>query len=309
MVNHKVKVVYRDEIYKASVKGYEEIIEYVNSNVLQRKSESLQFKLRYRDSDGDDVILRSEKDFDEAVDDHEGPTLKLSLEILAQDADVNVAGSNEAKTELDEHDSLIDLTKDRDETLQGPPPAKKAKIVLEQLQKICKTLSSEHEQTYGVPCAYQVQEEEGVALVYCPFCKTCIRPQKGKEMALQPFRNHGKRISHRSNVHSVVDRDQLSTEKFDDVELREIQAQRFLDSTSPGVFDVTTSGQGTLVLQCRYCGPKGIIKLNPKSSSLETSVKNHIGSKQHYSARKGGVQSTMSAYLSQSSNSPSNSHK
>ena len=85
MVHHKVKIVYRDEIYKTSVKGYREIVEYVDSNVLSSQSQSSlpAYKLRYRDSDGDEVVLKSEKDLLEAIEDHEDQVLELSLEILA----------------------------------------------------------------------------------------------------------------------------------------------------------------------------------------------------------------------------------
>lgn len=62
MVRHKVKIVYQDEIYKTSVKDYKEIVEYVDSNVFSSQSQSLlpAYKLRYCDSDGDEVVLKSE---------------------------------------------------------------------------------------------------------------------------------------------------------------------------------------------------------------------------------------------------------
>ena len=69
--------------------------------------------------------------------------------------------------------------------------------------------------------------------------------------------------------------------------------------TSP---EVSANDQGDWVLKCKYCGPRGIIKLKPKCSTLESSINSHLSSKQLVDARKGGLQSKISAFVTASEN-------
>ena len=184
-----------------------------------------------------------------------------------------------------------------------PPVAKKAKYDLSKLETACKDLSSQHEKIYGVSCHFQVSEKNGDVLVHCPFCKTDIKPQKGKRVdTLQPYIEHMKRNSHRSNVLLVCDRNALTSEKFGDLQLKEITARRFLEATAPDVFDVQENkdDDSNLVAVCKICGPSTTIKLFPKSSTLQASVTSHVSGKQHTAAKKGGIQSRITSFLSQS---------
>lgn len=292
----KLKIVCGEEIYKVTVECYNELNAYISKNVLGDTFRGTP-KLTYVDSDGDVVVIKCEKDFEEAAGENAGKVLKLTVEkspntpfsssVLLNDDDPTIVEVEECTNV--ERPSL------------EPPVAKKGKFDLSRLETVCRELSSQHEKIYGVGCHFQASEKNGDVFVHCPFCKTDIKPQKGKTVcSLQPYIEHMKRNSHRSNVLSVCNRDALTSEKFGDLQLKEITARRFLEATAPGVFDVKKSKDdgSTLVAVCTVCGTSTFFKLFPKSSSLEASVTSHLNGRQHAAAKKGGIQSRITSFVS-----------
>lgn len=268
----KVKIVSGEEIYKVTIDCYNEWNAYISKNVLGDTFQGTQ-KLTYVDSDGDVVVIKCDKDFEEAASGNAGKVLKLKVEKSPSSFSPNVLlnDDNPMVVEIDECTNAEPPTHE-------PAVAKRAKYDLPKLETAYRDLSSQHEKIYGVSCRFQVSEKNGDISLHCPFCKTDIKPQKGKRAyTLQPYIEHMKRNSHRSNVLSVCDRNALTSEKFEDLELKEITARRFLEATAPGVFDVQKNKDGNnLVAVCKVCGPSTTIKLFPKSSTLEDSVTTHL---------------------------------
>ena len=67
----KVKIAFGEDIYKVTVSEYKELMDYIFSNVL-KETVGVNFKLRYADSDGDVIVIKYEKDFQEAVQEYAG---------------------------------------------------------------------------------------------------------------------------------------------------------------------------------------------------------------------------------------------
>ena len=282
-----MKIVSGEEIYKVTVGCFNELSEYISKNVLGNEFRGMP-KLTYVDSDGDVVVIKCDKDFEEAAGENPGHVLKLTVEKSPSSSSPSNVLLNDDEPTVVEVD---EVTNAEPRSLE-PPVAKKAKFDLAKLETVCRELSSQHEKIYGVGCDYQASEKNGDVAVHCPFCKTDIKPQKGKTLcSLQPYIEHIKRNSHRSNVLSVCNRNALTSEKFGGLELREITARRLLEARATGVFNVKRSkdDDSTLVAVCKVCGPSTFIKLFPKSSSLEASVTSHLNGRKHTSAKKGGV--------------------
>ena len=65
--------------------------------------------------------------------------------------------------------------------------------------------------------------------------------RKGRPLAPYSHISSTSTNSHRSNALLVCNRNALTSEKFGDVELKEITTQHLLEARAPGEFDVRTS--------------------------------------------------------------------
>ena len=75
----KVKIVSGEEIFKVTIKCYNELNAYISQSVLGDTFLGTQ-KLTYVDSDGDVVVIKCDKDFKEAASENAGKVLKLKVE-------------------------------------------------------------------------------------------------------------------------------------------------------------------------------------------------------------------------------------
>ena len=74
----KLKIVCGEEIYKVTVECYNELNAYISKNVLGDTFRGTP-KLTYVDSDGDVVVIKCEKDFEEAAGENARKVLKLTV--------------------------------------------------------------------------------------------------------------------------------------------------------------------------------------------------------------------------------------
>ena len=175
----------REEIYKVTIESYKELNAYISKNVLGDTFHGTQ-KLTYVDSDGDVVVIKCEKDFEEAASENAGKVLKLNVEKSPSlfSPNVLINDDNPMIVEIDEYMNA-------EPPNHEPPVAKNAKYDLPKLETACRDLSSQHEKIYGVSCHLQVSEKKGDVFVHCLFCKTDIKLQKGKRVyTLQPYIEH-----------------------------------------------------------------------------------------------------------------------
>ena len=252
------------------------------------------------------ILLKCEKDFQEAVREYQGGILKLSIDEIPL-----TATSTRSSTPVVATPVVVDITRtdcyetedNEAESNDGDllePAAKQRKLGQAAFDEMCKMLSHSHQNLYGVECLFEVLVQNGASVIHCPVCSCDIKPQKGRPGSLQPFEEHMKRGSHRANVLSLCNREGLQGENFDNVELREIAARRLLKVKAPGVFEVKKREDGLLVAECKFCGPSKQMKLLPKSSSLEANISSHINGKPHVTAAKYGTQCRISSFMTSS---------
>lgn len=54
----RVKIVYGEDIYKVTVKEYQELLDYIYSNIFKDNARVTNFKLNYVDSESDVIVLK-----------------------------------------------------------------------------------------------------------------------------------------------------------------------------------------------------------------------------------------------------------
>ena len=90
------------------------------------------------------------------------------------------------------------------------PPAKKVKrdIHFNQLEKLCLSLSDQHQKKIGVPCAFKMKDSSDQMYLSCPFCDIDLKVPSDLILSQvqQKVVNHTERACHRANVYNCTSR-------------------------------------------------------------------------------------------------------
>ena len=311
-----IKVTFLESVRRISipnaVEGYAAL-----KKCIQQEIGGAAHRINYTDEDGDHVTIGSYDEFSLAIDENikhfkvtftavtttkvssggkssQSSTCLSANSSLSNDADEEEAASEEPGEEPgDEHWEEIENESEKRDF--EPPKKKNPKYELKRktLQKICDDLGIQHKSNFGITCAFSVEVDENnhIALIMCPFCNLKLQVKKLLECQVkQAVTVHMNRKCHKSNIYAVTERDSLKSEELAEIELAEAKAVHLLKSIdSTKEFTIVTN-DGKSYARCLTCGPLSKdIALLPKGTDFQTSIRNHLESKTHQSAKKQGT--------------------
>ena len=177
----------------------------------------------------------------------------------------------------DDHDDDHD---DDDEAVPGEKQALKPKSGLPKKKSIAEikaALSDFHEKEYGSKVELVHKKEKGTDFLTCTVCDTGLDISSN----WRNVRKHFHQISHKMNLYAVHGREE-NKDITESIELREIQAQRFIETEARNDVKLRQK-DGKPIISCLFC-PQKEFSLSGRPS-FQSRVREHLSSKKHKDAR------------------------